>query len=403
MPDAPPTSDTSKPDVIEKNWLPFVIGAVAIVAIIGALLLLQPKGTGVPDVTGMTTEDAEKAIADAGFAVGSVEGSAVADVDEGVVLAQDPEAGVKAEEGAEINITVSVSGVLEMPDVTGMTEDEARSTLEAEGLEVETASYYVDDVDKGLVAAQLPDAGETVAAGSRVGVLVSLGETPEDVTRVKVPDVTGEQEKSAVTALTSVGLTVRVYYASSADVPQGAVIDQEPVGGTEVPISTAVQILVSQGSTPKPPEPTTVEVPPVVGKAEADARKMLSDAGLQAVSAPVYSDDVPAGSVVEQYPTPRTEVLVGSAVGIAVSQGPETPEATEVPDVVGLSSGDATKALKASGLVAHVLESATPDGQPADIVFAQVPEAGVKVEEGSQVLILVANGETAEMDTRSVE
>ena len=75
---------------------------------------------------------------------------------------------------------------------------------------------------------------------------------------------------------------------------------------------------------------------------------MLSDAGLQAVSAPVYSDDVPAGSVVEQYPTPRTEVLVGSAVGIAVSQGPETPTATEVPDVVGLSSGDATKALKAA-------------------------------------------------------
>ncbi len=207
-------------------------------------------------------------------------------MDEGVVLAQDPEAGVRAEEGAEINITVSVSGALEMPDVTGMTEDEARSTLEAEGLEVETASYYVDDVDKGLVAAQLPDAGESVAAGSKVGVLVSLGETPEDVTKVKVPEVTGKQEKDAVTALTAVGLTVRVYYASSADAPQGAVMDQEPVGGTEVPISTAVQILVSQRSTPKPPEPTTVRSPAVVGKAEADARKMLSDAGLQAVSAP---------------------------------------------------------------------------------------------------------------------
>ena len=398
MSDASSTSDTDKSELIERNWLPFVIGAVAIVAIIGALLLLQPERTGVPDVVGMTAEDAEQAIIDAGFVLGSVETSAVMDAEKGIVLEQDPEAGVDTAEGSEINLVISAAATLEMPDVTGMTEDEATAALEDEGFVVQTANYYVDDVETGLVAGQLPNAGETVEPGSQVGILVSLGKAPEETVMVKVPDVTGQTEKDAVSAITAVGLTVRIYYDTNDTVPQGDVIDQEPVGGSEIAISSSVIILVSQGTQPKPPAPTTIQVPEVGGMTEANAKKALSDAGLKAESTSVYSDTVVSGSVVGQFPSAGTSVLAGSAVGIAVSQGQPASDAIEVSDFIGMSSADAVAAIEAIGLKPIALESTTPDGQAEGTVFAQLPEAGAKVERGSPVLILVANGDRGEVD-----
>jgi serine/threonine-protein kinase len=384
--------------LVDKPWLPYVIGAVAFVAIVAAILLLRPTGTEVPDLVGMTTEDAEKAITDAGFVVGSVEGTAAADTDDGIVLSQDPEAGAEATEGSEINLVVSATDLVEVPDVTGMTADEAKAALEAEGFAVESASYYVDEVEAGLVAAQLPEAGEEAAPGSEVGILVSLGKAPEETEKVRVPDVAGKLEETAISELTAVGLTVRTYYAPDDKAPAGVVVGQEPAAGSQVAISSTVAILVSQGSQPEPPQPSTVEVPDVTGVTEADATKALSDAGLQAQSTPVYSDDVPEGSVVEQFPTAGTEVVVGTAVAIGVSAGPEDANGAEVPDVVGMTADKAIAAIEAAGLEAMALRSDTPDGGDADTVFAQIPGAGARVDPGATIYILVRSGEVGEID-----
>jgi serine/threonine-protein kinase len=238
-----------------------------------------------------------------------------------------------------------------------------------------------------------------VVVGSEVGIVISLGPAPEQVEKVTVPDVTGQQENDAISSLTSVGLTVRTYRQSSDSVPQGAVINQEPVGGTEVPISTTVAILVSTGAEPvDPPEDNTVTVPDVTGQTEADATKALNDAGLVAQSGPIFSPDVPAGQVAYQFPTGGTEVLAGSAVAIAISQGPPPEDAVEVPEVEGMSSAQAIQAIQAAGLLPLGLTSATPDGTAADTVFAQIPRGGDKVVAGAPVVFLVANGETGEID-----
>lgn len=381
-----------------KEWMPWAAVAVIIILGLGGWILWGMSTTvAVPDVVGMTTEDAESAIVDAGFVVGSVEGSGTADTEPGVVLEQDPEAETGAEPEAKINLIVSVELLVEVPDVTGMTEEDALAALEAEGFVAEAASYYTD-AEAGTVAAQLPEAGSEVAAGSEVGVLVSMGPSPEKIDVIAVPDVIGQAEADAVTAMTEVGLTVRVYYAPSDDVDAGTVMDQEPAAGTKVAISTTVVILVSTGGESEPPEPGTILVPDVKDMTEADAEAALGSVGLVAQSAPIYSSDVASGTVAVQWPAAETEVLAGSAVAIAISQGPESEDAVEVPDVIGSGSSEAVDAMEGLGLTAVAFESATPEGLPADEIFAQLPAGGSTVPPGSVVLLLAANGKTGDVD-----
>jgi serine/threonine-protein kinase len=223
---------------------------------------------------------------------------------------------------------------------------------------------------------------------------------------VKVPDVTGESKDDAIKALNDAGLTVRTYFHYDDSVPKDVVMGQLPEAGTEVPISTAVGILISAGPSqpqPTPPTPSTVKVPDVTGMSEADANEALKDAGLAGESVPVFSDDVPEGDVVSQYPTAGTEVLLGSDVAIAISQGPEQGDTVEVPDVSEMTGADAKAAIEAAGLEAMMFTTPTPDGKKDDTVLGQLPPAGTTVPEGSPVVVLTANGETGDLDPQPVK
>jgi subtilisin family serine protease len=132
-----------------------------------------------------------------------------------------------------------------------------------------------------------------------------------------VPDVVGLTQALAEATINATNLTVgTVSNANNDTVPAGDVISQNPAPGTDVLVSSAVDLVVSLG-------PALVTVPDVVGETQALAEATINATNLTVGTVSnANSDTAPAGDVISQNPAPGTDVLVGSAVDLVVSLGP---------------------------------------------------------------------------------
>jgi serine/threonine-protein kinase len=146
-----------------------------------------------------------------------------------------------------------------------------------------------------------------------------------------------------------------------------------------------VTFVVSLG----PPTPTTVSVPNVVGKSQAEAETALRSAGFVPSAVFNANPTVAKGLVAGQSPAAGSKSAPGATVGILVSLGADT--SVTVPNVVGKTAEEAATAITAAGLVPQVAEQ--PDAEvPAGTVISQGPTGGVKAEAGSTVLYTVSAG-----------
>jgi serine/threonine-protein kinase len=135
----------------------------------------------VPDVTGSSEDDARAQLEDAGFRV-EVAREQSEDSEPGTVLRQDPEAGTEAERGSAVTIVVAEAPPpVDVPDVIGLEEGEARAQLEEAGFEVRVRTQDVDGPDEdGTVLDQSPDGGEERERGDQVTIVVGSFEPPLD-------------------------------------------------------------------------------------------------------------------------------------------------------------------------------------------------------------------------------
>jgi serine/threonine-protein kinase len=199
-----------------------------------------PPMTEVPDVVGKSVADAVSELKDAKLEPRVFEINSGAPVN--TVTAQKPQAGEEVQEGTSIRINVSKGPApIGVPNVVGLTFDQANSTLQAAGFRVSR-----EDVDSSqpqdVVVAQSPSSGETAAKGSTVTVQVSLGPTT-----TTVPDVTSQDEATAQSQLEGAGFKVKVEDAETDDpCLNGIVVDQDPVGGTEAEPNGRVTIFVGR-------------------------------------------------------------------------------------------------------------------------------------------------------------
>jgi beta-lactam-binding protein with PASTA domain len=140
---------------------------------------------------------------------------------------------------------------------------------------------------------------------------------------------------------------------------------------------------------------TQIAVPDVEGLSAAEARNRLREAGLDARTHPVASDESP-GTVVEQAPGAGEEVSEGAVVALGIAEARETPPATsepatvQVPDVVGLRSSEARSRLRDAGL--RVTQRPVESQRPAGEVVSQSPRANTELREGQSVTLRVSTG-----------
>ena len=170
------SNDVKKGLVISQNISPEVevktLSSVGIVISKGALIV-------VPDIVGKSQQEGEKLLEKEGFSCKVEEKQYSDDYKKGEIISQKPKAKKKKEEGAEISIVVS-KGVeqIRVPDVVGLSEKEARSTLEEANLRVEATSSYSDSVASGIITSQSIPKDSEVDKGSCISLVVSLGSKP---------------------------------------------------------------------------------------------------------------------------------------------------------------------------------------------------------------------------------
>jgi len=201
---------------------------------------------------------------------------------------------------------------------------------------------------------------------------------------VAVPTVVGMTEPEASATISAAGLVVgNITTANSDEFEIGTVISQDPSAGGRVEKGFAVNLVISAGI-------AQVKVPNVVGMTEADAIATIEQAEL-VVGLPIvreFNKDVPEGTVISSEPVSDVDVPKGSKVAIIVSKGTEL---LKVPDVVGKKRAAAEKTITDAGFKAKVTEEFS-DTTPSGSVISQNPDAGVSIDAGSTITIVVSKG-----------
>ena len=202
----------------------------------------------VPDVIGLTKDDAESSIktkaekADVRF---TEEYSDT--IEEGKVMAQYPQAGNEVEETSTVILTISLGPeAFEVPNVYGLTEERADKKLKELGLKLLHEYVPSDEIEAGRVVSTNPERQALVVTGDTITVVVSTGPVNQQAT---VPNLIGLTEEAATNALTAVGLVKgNVSYESSSTYPKGQVTYQSNTSGQKVDLGTVIDIIVSSGA-----------------------------------------------------------------------------------------------------------------------------------------------------------
>ncbi|MCX5758253.1 MAG: PASTA domain-containing protein, partial [Candidatus Hydrogenedentes bacterium] len=288
----------------------------------------------VPNVAGKTESAAQSAITSAGLAEGTVTQQSSTTVTAGVVISQNPLAGTRVAQGTIINLVVSTGPPrVTVPNLVKQTQSAAQTAITHAGLTLGTVTPQASTtVPAGQVISQTPAAGTQVASGSVVDLVVSTSPLP-----VTVPNLVGQTQSAAQTALTNADLTLGVVsQQASAAVPAGQIVSQTPAAGTQVVSGSAVDLIVSAG-------PPKVSVPSVTGTTQSAAQTAITNAGLATGGVSLeYSAAVPSGDVISQNPAAGTSVAPSSPVDLTISEGPQPPTGCFGGTINGISFGSPT-------------------------------------------------------------
>ena len=268
---------------------------------------LIPHEVDVPKVVGLTVEDAQAALDDAGLVVRMGEGRYSTKVPAGSVLKVQPAEGTTLERGDRVTLVPSLGPrPVPVPELVGLPLAEAKTALREAHLEVgDVKREFSERFDADQVIRQSVKADAEAPLGSEIDLVVSKGPTP-----VPVEKVIGLQRDEAVAILESQGFVVDVQEEFSDRVERGTVISQTPPKGTELQPGGTVTIVVSKG----PPE---FPMPNVVGMGRDEAVAKLRSLGLLVDVAIVPGHG--GSKVVFQEPASGTTVRAGDLVHIYVA------------------------------------------------------------------------------------
>jgi beta-lactam-binding protein with PASTA domain/tRNA A-37 threonylcarbamoyl transferase component Bud32 len=300
-----------------KNIL-ILVGAIAAaaIAIIGLFALISPKGDEstttitVPNLVGMDQAAALASLDSYGL-VGTIQSEASDTMAAGLVTRTDPPEGTRVEADSTVTVYVSVGQIqVTIPNVRGMSTDDALGTLEDAGLTVSAVTEVDGDVDipDGFATGTDPANGTVVAPDDEVVLLVSSG-------KINLQNLVGKTQTAATDYLTANHLPYTIDEVQTDEKPPGTVIAQDPspgliLFGTGIVLQVSIPVVM-------------VTVPDVVGDPEGPAIAAIRSLGLETTTTHQYSPTVPTGNVISTNPVAGTSVAEGTTVTVQVSDGPE--------------------------------------------------------------------------------
>ncbi|MBR3002079.1 MAG: Stk1 family PASTA domain-containing Ser/Thr kinase [Clostridia bacterium] len=248
----------------ENKFIAFVKKNKVICAIVGVVILFflafggtmaflgatNPKEATVPNVIGLTGDEAKQKIEGAKLVYEVENEEYNKDVEAGKVISLRTEIGdqmkaigdIKVKEGSKIFVVISKGQEkAKVPNVKGKEKDEAIKLLEEAKLKAEIVEENSKTVKENCVISQETEENTEVFAGDTVKIHVSIG--AEKVTMVSVID---KNEEEAKKALKAIGITnINIAYEENSSKTPGKVIKQSIEGGSSVEKDSSITITVN--------------------------------------------------------------------------------------------------------------------------------------------------------------
>jgi len=197
-----------------------------------------------------------------------------------------------------------------VPDLTGLTQQDALTNLQARGLELQIGGRKAADStppDTVLSQSLLP--GTKVNRGTTVTVMIAVEGTP------KIPDLKGRGAAEASALLEQAGFKIAFGEPVAHDgVAKGQIVSQAPAANTALAAGQTVTVVLSDG-------PRTEEVPKLVGMSINRAKKVIEQAGFEVGETSWdYDADFGPYAVIGQTPRAGEQVSPGSKIDLVVNQ-----------------------------------------------------------------------------------
>ena len=244
--------------------------------------------------------------------------------------------------GTMVFLNVTNPKEVSLPNVVGITKEEAQKQIEDAKLKYEVdKEEYNKDVAEGLIISQDPAYFEkyhSVKQGSTVKVVISKG-----TEKATVPKVVGMSQDDAIKALEDANLKAEVTEETSKKVQEGYVISQDVAENTEVSAGDSIKIHVSKGTGIK-----QITIVNVTGQDSDNAKKTLEDLGLK-VNISYTSSTTDNGKVTKQSIEEGKVVDEGTTITLTVNKVAENKTVTVNIDVKAITGGYTEQAAVNTG------------------------------------------------------
>lgn len=278
---------------------------------------------GVPNLIGENIEIARSRLKDQGFVEGRITYEPTDDVDENIVINQNPPGGTTAPPGTAVDLVVSLGPeAVKVPDVAGKSSDEAILELARSSFtNIETLREFSPTIPLGFVIRTNPTAGQEVPKETTILLVISDGPEP-----VAVPNLMGKTQAAAQSTMSALGL-VMVVSSETVEVAHdsglvGNIAYQDRPVGEVVEVGTPVTVKL--GVVKK------VVVPDLHGRsweaAQSDAQARGLTLELSTTEPPMpTSDPALLGKVAAQNPASGITVDQGTVITVVLYDTTLTP------------------------------------------------------------------------------
>ena len=229
-----------------------------------------------------------------------------------------------------LNALGNGDNTVKIPDVKGMTEEQAADELEKIGLKYKLGTPVLSEYDEGEVVSTDPDIGDKVRKGFTVTLVLSRGNN-SDSSENKMPNLVGKKQSDIADLLKAYKLEEGKTTYEESDMPKGYILRHTPEAGEEIEEGTTVSFVVSKGKEEE--EKDEIKVPDLSGMTQSRAESTLKENKLSLGKVSTAESDKEEGTVIEQSREPGSSAKEGDKINITLSSGKaqNTEENVDIP------------------------------------------------------------------------
>lgn len=377
-----------------RHWLVGVLSAACIVIVAGAVLsllgffgpgkLLNSKysvefgNVSIPDMIADGYSDWSGQASLKGVRISISYVAETPGVEKNIIISQEPAAFEVVPYGSTVHVVISSGyGSNTVKNVVGFTLENAQAILESSGFTVQVKEEYRSNYAKDVVFDQNVEPGTVLEKGNEITLFVSKGsDNINSSSESTVPNLLNATYENALKMLKDTQIFIAIEeYDYNPNIKDGIILSQKPDPYESIRAGDIVYVTVNQ-SEGDFYMPDLKRIP--LDKAQSELDRL----GIKYKVSYTENDMIDEGTVINQTVESGTKLSPGDEVELTVAKIPTV----KVPDVVGMTYGEAKKELLHAGLASTVQGHSHGMSDNTEIKSMSY-RAGATVKSGTEIIL----------------